>query len=140
MGPIEYIVIGFPGNRFNGDVAPALEELVEAGIVNILDLIFIHKDKQGNVTALELNDVPDEIAEAFEGVEGEVGYLLSDADMIAAAEAVPDNCSAALLVWENVWAERFAKAVRGSGGEVYANARIPYEIVQAALEYVESLK
>jgi uncharacterized membrane protein len=132
MGPVEYIVIGFPGNRFNGDVAPALQELVESGIINILDLIFIHKDAGGDVVALELNELPEEVAAAFESVDGEVGYLVSDSDMVAAAEALPNNTSAALLVWENVWSERFAKAVRDSGGEVFARERIPYE-----LAYVE---
>jgi hypothetical protein len=137
MGPVEYIVIGFPGNRFNGDVAPALQELVEAGIINILDLIFIYKDAAGDVTALELSELPDAVASAFESVDGEVGYLVSESDLAAAAEALPNNTSAGVLVWENVWAERFAKAVRDSGGEVFANARIPYELVQAAIAYVE---
>ena len=138
MGPVEYIVIGFPGNRFNGDVAPALQELVESGIINILDLIFIHKDAAGDVVALELNDLPEEVAAAFESVDGEIGYLASDSDMVAAAEALPNNTSAALLVWENVWSERFAKAVRESGGEVFARERIPYELVEAAIAYVEN--
>jgi len=138
MGPVEYIVIGFPGNRFNGDVAPALQELVEAGIINILDLIFIYKGADGNVVALELNDLPEAVVAAFESVDGEIGYLVSDSDMVAAAEALPNNTSAALLVWENVWSERFARAVRDSGGEVFAREAIPYELVQAAIAYVEN--
>jgi len=138
MGPVEYIVIGFPGNRFNGDIAPALQELVEAGIINILDLIFVYKDAKGNVTAIELSELPDAVASAFETVEGEVGYLLSESDLEAAAEALPNDTSAGLLVWENVWAERFAQAVRDSSGEVFAHTRVPYELVQAAIEYAES--
>ena len=138
MGPVEYIVLGFPGNRFNGDVAPALQELVEAGIINILDLIFIYKDADGDVVAIELTDLPEAIAAAFESVDGEIGYLVSDSDMVAAAEALPNNTSAALLVWENVWSERFARAVRDSGGEVFARQAIPYALVEAAIAYVEN--
>jgi uncharacterized membrane protein len=138
MGPVEYIVLGFPGNRFNGDVAPALQELVDAGIINILDLIFIYKDAAGDVVALELTDLPEAVATAFESVDGEIGYLVSDDDMVAAAAALPNNTSAALLVWENVWSERFARAVRDSGGEVFAHERIPYDLVQAAIAYVEN--
>jgi hypothetical protein len=135
MGPVEYIVIGFPGNRFNGDIAPALQELVEAGIINILDLVFIQKDADGVVTAVELEETAD--ATVFDSVDGEVGYLVSESDLATAAEALPNNTSAGVLVWENVWAERFAKAVVASGGEVFAHERIPYELVQAAIAYVE---
>jgi hypothetical protein len=137
MGPVEYIVIGFPGNRFNGDVAPALQELVESGIVNILDLVFIHKDADGVVTAVEMDQLSDSEATVFDTVEGEVGYLVSESDLARVGEALPNNTSAGMLVWENVWAERFAKAVRDSDGFVAAHERIPYDLVQAAIAYRE---
>jgi hypothetical protein len=137
MGPVEYIVIGFPGNRFNGDVAPALQELVEKGIVNILDLVFVHKDSAGNVTAVEFDQLSEGEATVVEKVEGEVGYLMSESDLMELAAGLPNNTSAGLLVWENVWAERFAEAVLGSGGQVFARERIPYELVQAAIAYRE---
>lgn len=136
MGPVEYIVIGFPGNRFNGRIIPALKELVESGIINILDLSFIHKEDDGAVTVVELGE-EDGSAE-FDDLDGEVGFLLSESDLIDAAESLPPNTSAGILVWENVWAERFAQAVRGSGGEVIANARIPYDLVQAAIAYASA--
>lgn len=135
MGPVEYVVIGFPGNRFNGDVIPALRDLVAAGTVNILDLVFIHKDADGVVTALELGDDPD--SAHFDDLDGEVGFLLSESDIEEIAADMPANTSAGLLVWENAWAERFANAVRGSGGEVLASSRIPLEVVEAAIAYTQ---
>jgi hypothetical protein len=137
MGPVEYVVIGFPGNRFNGDIAPAIQELVEAGIVNILDLVFIKKDADGVVTAVEIDQLSDSEATVFDSVDGEVGYLLNDSDLAQLAEGLPNNTSAGLLVWENAWAERFASAVLDSGGEVLARERIPYEVVQEAMAYLE---
>ena len=135
MGPVEYIIIGFPGNRFNGDIAPALQELVEKGIVNILDLVFIKKDADGHVMAVELDQLSDDEATVFDSVDGEVGYLLSESDLAQMAEGLPNNTSAGLLVWENAWADRFARAVLDSGGEVLARERIPYEVMQEALAY-----
>lgn len=133
MGPIEYIVIGFPGNKFNGDVVPALQELVDNGTINILDLVFVHKDENGDVTILELEDEDYDTVAAFEGLTGEYGNLLSEEDLLALTDEMPDNTSAGLLVWENVWAERFAQAVRGSKGEVFLNGRIPNAVVEEAL-------
>ena len=138
MGPIEYIVIGFPGNKFNGDVVPALQELVDNGNVNILELVFVHKDENGEVTILELEDEDYDTAAAFEGLDGEYGNLLSEEDMIALTDEMPDNTSAALLVWENAWAERFAQAVRDSKGEVFLSGRIPNAVVNEALAALEA--
>jgi hypothetical protein len=137
MGPIEYAVIGFPGNQFNGQIAPALQELVESGIIRILDLIFIYKDANGEVAAFELEQMSEALSAEFEVVDGEVGYLVSQSDLQTFGAMLPVNTSAGVLVWENVWAERFAQAVLNSGGELIENARIPYALVQAALAYAE---
>jgi hypothetical protein len=132
MGPVEYCVFGFPGNKFRGEIIPALTELVDNGTIRILDLLFILKDEQGNVEGFELQDWPDEIAGIME-ITGETSSLLGDDDLEQAAESLPVNSSGALLVWENVWAERFAQAIRSADGELLANERIPAEVVDAAL-------
>lgn len=133
MGPVEYIVIGFPGNKFNGDVVPALQELVENGTVRILDLVFVHKNEAGDVTVAELEDLDYDEAAAFAGLDGEIGNLFNEEDLMALAAEIPSNNSAALLVWENAWADRFAEAVRGSKGAVLLSGRIPNSAVEAAL-------
>ncbi len=131
IGPVEYIVISFPGNQFNGDVAPALAELVREGTVRVIDLVFIHKDEDGNVTSFEYDERPE--TAQFADVDGEADGLISDEDIEFAAAQLPLNSSAALLIWEDVWATRFAKAVRDSGGEVITGARVPRDVVEAAL-------
>jgi hypothetical protein len=136
LGPVEYLLIAFPGNRFNGEIVPALRELVDNGTIHILDLLFIKKDADGNVLLVELAD-SDEGA-LFDDVEGEVDDLLNMEDIELAAAELPPNSSAGLLVWENVWAKRFADAVRAAGGQVIANQRVPHDVVEAALQaYLE---
>lgn len=137
LGPVEYIVVDFPGSQFNGEIIPALQELVDNGTVRIIDLIVVQKDSDGNVNAMEVNEMG-EGAAAFLGLDYEVQGLLSEEDLELIGEQLPDNSTAALLVWENVWAARFAQAVRDSNGIIVDNARIPHDIVMAAIEYAEA--
>ena len=136
--PVEYLVIEFPGNQFNGDVAPAVAELIETGIVRLLDLLFVSKDAAGDVAWFELGELDSAVAQAFDALEGTVGGLVSEQDVAEVADSLPANCSAAILVWENVWAERFVEAVRASKGEVLAHERIPVAVVEAALAAIEA--
>ena len=129
IGPVEHIIIGFPGNEFNGKVAPALAKLIESNTIRLLDLLFVGKDADGNVLAIEFDEL-EELAE-FAGIEGEVGGIISEDDIAHVAETLEPNSSAALLIWEDVWATEFAVAVRESGGVLLEGARIPYEIVEA---------
>jgi translation initiation factor IF-2 len=139
VGPIEYLVISFPGNKFKGEIIPALAELVENETIRILDLVFIMKDEEGNVAALELSELDeDDEAAAMSDISDIDSGLLNEEDIALAAESLDDNSSAGLLVFENVWATRFAEAVRNADGRLVANERIPYDIVQAALAYAES--
>ena len=124
--PVEYIVIEFPGNQFNGDVVPALAELIENGTVRLIDLLFVTKDASGAVGWFELGDLDSEVAQAFELLEGEIGGLVSEEDAQEVAANLSENSSAAILVWENTWAERFAQAVvglEGPGGGPRAHLR-----------------
>ena len=108
IGPVEYAVIAFPGNRFNGDVVPALSELVENGTVHIIDLVFIHKDQDGTLTIGELEELDAELGAVFAELEGEIDDLLNEEDLQGISTLLPPNSSAAVIVWENLWAERFA--------------------------------
>ena len=114
LGPVEYIVVGFPGNRFDGHIAPELAKLVEAGTIRILDLVFIPKDDDGDVAIVELEDHHD--ADSFHLIEGEIGGFVSHDDVEYAAAELEPGSSAALLVWEDVWAAPFVAALRNSGG------------------------
>ena len=134
IGPVDYLIVAFPGNEFRGEIAPALADLVEAGTIRIIDLAFVGKDAEGNVAAFELTDIDPEVREGFEKAGVEVSGLFNEDDLAAAGEELEPNSSAALLVWENVWAQNVAQAMRDAGGEVLDFERIPHEVVQAARE------
>jgi hypothetical protein len=136
IGPVEYMIVGFPGNRFTGEIAPELAKLVAAGTVRILDLIFVGKAADGTVTTFEF-DQRDELA-GFAAIDGEVGGLISTEDVEYAASLLEPNSSEALLVWEDVWATPLVQAMRRADGVVLEGARIPHELVQAALDELAS--
>jgi len=137
MGPIDYLIVEWPDRQPTGEAAPHLIDLVDRGLIRILDLAFIAKGEDGSVAALEIADVGDEV-EAFAAFEGASSGLLSDDDVAAAGEALEPGTSAALLVYENRWAAPFAAALRRTGGELVASGRIPVQDVLAALDAVES--
>lgn len=134
LGPVDWIVVEFPGSRFKGEMAPALRDLVERGLVRVLDLLMLKKDADGTLDAFELSDLdPAEIGE-LRTYEAELAMLLSEEDVTAVAEAIEPGSSAAVLVWENLWAAPFASAVRRSGGQLVASGRIPIQALLAAIE------
>jgi hypothetical protein len=134
IGPVEYIVLGFPGNHFKGEIIPALQELVDNGTIRIIDLTIVSKDKDGNVIAAEVSEM-NEAASAFKGLDYEVQGLLNEEDLELLADQLPNQTTAALMVWENVWAKRFTQSLRNAGGILIENARIPHDIVMAAVNY-----
>jgi hypothetical protein len=130
IGPLEYIIFGFPGNHFRGEIAPALGRLIESKTIRIVDLVFIKKDPDGSVTAFEFDQL-EEFA-PFAALQGEVGGLVSPEDIEYAGRALAPDSSAALIVWEDTWATEFAEAIRNADGVVLEGARIPYDLVEAA--------
>ncbi|MFF9983178.1 DUF6325 family protein [Streptomyces erythrochromogenes] len=134
IGPVEYVVIAFPGNRFRGEIAPELKALVAGGTVRILDLTFIKKDADGSVSFVELDALDPSEASVFDDIEGEVGGLFSEEDLALIAEDLVPNSSAAMLVWEDTWAAGITGAIRRAGGELVAHERIPAAVVERAYE------
>jgi hypothetical protein len=134
LGPVDYLVIEFPGSEFNGEILPELADLVQRGIIRILDLLVIKKDEDGSYEAYEFGD-PDAgpLGEARE-LEAELADLLSLDDVTAVAEALEPGSTAGLLVYENLWAAPFASAVRRAGGQLVANGRIPVQALIGTLE------
>jgi hypothetical protein len=133
LGPVELAVLEFPGSQFKGEIVPALAELVSNDIVRILDLVFVTKNADGSVDAIELSDLGDDEAAAFDDLDGEVNGLLSDSDLELAAEVLDVGSSAALIVWENTWARRLVSAIANAGGRLVAHDRLDAETVRAAL-------
>jgi hypothetical protein len=137
MGPIDYLLVEWPGRRPNGEVAPHLVDLVDRGLIRILDLAFITKAEDGSVVGMEIAELGGDIAE-LSIFEGASSGLLSDEDVEEAGGALEPGTSAALLVFENTWAAPFATAVRRSGGQLVAGGRIPVQAVLAALDAAEA--
>lgn len=137
LGPVEYIVIGFPGNKFKGDILPALGDLVSSGLIRIMDLAFVKKDADGSVLAFEFEELATEEAEAF-AFEKAIGDLLNEDDLMLIGDELEPDTSAAVLIWENLWARRFAETVREAGGVLIDSNRIPYDVIQAAIDYAEA--
>jgi Family of unknown function (DUF6325) len=137
MGPIDYLLVEWPGRQPTGEAAPHLIDLVDRGSIRILDLVFLHKDEDGSLARLEISDLGDQV-EAFADFEGASSGLLSDEDTDEAASALEPGTSAALLVYENRWAAPFASALRRSGGQLVATGRIPIQAMLAALDAADA--
>jgi hypothetical protein len=137
MGPIDYLLVEWPGRQPTGEAAPHLIDLVDRGLIRILDLVFLHKDEDGSLTRLEISDLGDHV-EAFAEFEGASSGLLSDEDTDEAASALEPGTSAALLVYENRWAAPFASALRRSGAQLVATGRIPIQAMLAALDAADA--
>jgi hypothetical protein len=137
MGPIDYLLVEWQGKQPEGEIAPHLVDLVDRGLIRILDLVFLAKGEDGSVAAFEIADLGGEVAELaiFEGASS---GLLSEEDHEEAGAALEPGTSAALVVYENTWAGPLAAAVRRSGGELVAGGRIPVTDVLAALDAVEA--
>jgi hypothetical protein len=137
MGPIDYIVVEWPDRQPTGEAVPYLIDLVERGIIRILDLAFVTKGEDGSVARLELSEVRDAVGE-YAVFEGASSGLLSDEDTDEAGAVLEPGTSAAVLVFENLWAAPFATAVRRSGGQLVASGRIPVQALLAALDAAEA--
>jgi len=138
MGPIDYVVLEWQGELPSaGEVQPLLLDLVDRGIIRILDIAFLTKDEDGSVRALEVGDLK-QVAAAFAEFEGASSGLLGYEDLQEAAAALEPGTSAAVLVWENRWAAPVAAALRRSGGQLVASGRIPVQAILAALDAVEA--
>jgi hypothetical protein len=137
MGPIDCVVIEFPDGQPKGEAAPLLLDLVDRGIIRILDLVFITKDEDGTIAGLEITDLDNKGAGELVVFAGASAGLLTDEDRQEAGNALAPGTAGAVLMYENRWAAPFAKAVRKAGGQLVAFERIPVQAVLAALDATE---
>ncbi|RAG87406.1 DUF1269 domain-containing protein [Streptacidiphilus pinicola] len=138
MGPIDYLVVEFPGSRMTGEGLPLLVDLVERGIIRILDLAFVRKEIDGTVTALEIADLNGDGVLDLTVFEGASSGLVSQDDLQEAAVILSPGDSAGILVYENVWAAPFAAALRRGGGRLVAGGRIPVQDILQTLDELDA--
>ena len=130
LGPLEYVVVGFEGNRFTGKILAELRAAKEKGIIRIIDLLLIMKDENGDVTSFEMSDLSGEDAEAFGPIAGDLLEVFEPDDVEAAASNLPNNCSAGLLLIEQTWAIPLKEAILNAGGVPVVGGLVRPEVVQ----------
>jgi Family of unknown function (DUF6325) len=139
LGPIDVVVIGFPADApMTGEAAPLLVELVERGIIRVLDVLFVTKGEDGSVAGFNIDGIDKERVGDFTVFEGASSGLMGDDDAEAAGAAMEPGESAVVIVYENTWAAPFAAAVRRNGGQLISSQRIPHADLVQALEGLES--
>lgn len=130
FGPIELLVIEFPGNQFTGDLTPALTELIDTGAIKIIDILFVTKHADGHVSEMELSELVDPLFTAYDPLVDDVSGLLTHEDAELLTSSMEPESSAGIMLFENVWAKRFADAVTAAKGEVLVNERIPRAVIE----------
>lgn len=134
LGPVDWVVVEFPGSRLGREIVPAVQDLVERDLIRVLDLLVLKKDTDGCLEAFELSDLDDGEVGELRSHEEKLAMLLSEDDVAAVSAAIEPDTSAAVLVWENLWTAPFTAAVRHSGGQVVAGGRISVQALLAVLE------
>jgi hypothetical protein len=136
IGPVDYLVVGFPADRanFSGEMASELRTLIDNNTVRVLDLVLLTKDEDGLVEASELRDADDSQIGELRALERDLAILLAEEDIEEIGQTLEPGSAAAVLVWENTWAAPFGSAVRRSGGQLVASGRIPTQALIAAVE------
>jgi hypothetical protein len=139
LGPIDFIALEFPGNRFRGEILPDLFELVDKEIIRIIDLVTITKDQDGQVTVRELRELDPAHIEVFNPLKAEASQLITESDIEMVAGQLADNSTAGLLLIENLWAKKTQQAMMDADGRLVMFERIPHDIVEEALADIASL-
>lgn len=138
MGPVDYLVVEFPENRLDGEAFPLLIDLVDRGVVRVLDLAFVAKADDGTVTGIDLRELDATGDFDVTVLEGASSGLLGDDDLAEAAAALAPGAAAGVLVYENAWAAPFASALRRGGGQLVASGRVPVQALLAALDATDA--
>lgn len=138
-GPIDFIVLSFSGNKFKGEIMDSLVELVESNTIRIIDLLVVIKDEQGDLVAVEIQQHDPEVAEFFEPLEFETNGMITTADVEAIGAELENNSTAAMMLFENLWAIKFKEAVLNADGKLVVQGRIPPEEIEIALAEIAEI-
>lgn len=139
-GPIDFIAFEFKGNQFKGEIIPSLLELIEQGTVRVIDLVVIMKGKDGELTVRELKELDPNLVAVFDPLHAHISNMITTQDIDLVGEALENNSTAAVMLFENLWAIKFKKAVLNADGRVVMQERIPHEIVLEALDEMASIE
>ena len=133
-GPVDFLALEFKGTKFKGEILPELLELVQNKIVRVVDLIIVQKDEDGKHQALELQQLDTEVMRILDPLEVEISGIIQVEDIEMIAKMMENNTTAALMLFENLWAIKFGEAAQRANGRMVMHERIPFEVVNETLE------
>jgi hypothetical protein len=137
-GPIDFVALEFKGNQFKGEILPAIMDLVNRDIVRVIDMIVVRKDANGAVTTQEMQEHDDSVLAVFNPLKAEISGMIQVEDIEMIGEKLENNCTAAVILFENLWAINFVKAVENANGRAVMHVRIPHEVVVETMEKITS--
>jgi hypothetical protein len=133
-GPVDFIALEFKGNQFSGEIMPALKDLIDNKTIRVIDLVVVMKDAEGNVTSNEVRELNQHVITTFDPLKAEISGMIKVADIQMIAEKLEPNCTAALMLFEHLWAVRFKETLVKANGRLLMNERIPENVVEEALQ------
>ena len=139
IGPLELLVIGFEGNNFKGEIAPAIEDAVNSGAIRLIDLIFALKDTNGEVTILEVEEANEQYAREIRGMANDLRDILTEDEAMTMAALLPPNTAALVALIEHTWSKGIAGAVERAGGRLLASQRISPRLVEEVSGQLEEM-
>jgi Family of unknown function (DUF6325) len=138
IGPISYLIVEFPGNKMTGEGLPILVDLVDRGLITILDLLFVTRGEDGSLAAVEVTDLDGDGTLDLAVFEGASSGLIAESDLAEAASVIEPGSSAGILLFENKWARDFTQALRRGGAQLVAAGYVPLDALAEALDALES--
>jgi hypothetical protein len=135
-GPVDFVALEFKGNQFKGEILPEIMSLVNNGVVRIIDMIVVRKDADGKVTHQEMQETDKSVLAVFDPLKAEINGMIQVEDIEMIGEKLDNNCTAAVILFENLWAVNFVKAVENANGRSVMHVRIPHEVVVETMEKI----
>jgi hypothetical protein len=135
-GPVDFVALEFKGNKFKGEILPEILNLVNNGVVRVIDMIIVKKDAKGNVTHQEMQETDKKVLAVFNPLKAEINGMIQVEDIEMIGEKLENNCTAAVILFENLWAVNFVRAVENANGRSVMHVRIPHEVVVETLEKI----
>ena len=137
-GPVDFVALEFKGNQFKGEIFPELMNLVNNEVIRVIDIIVVKKDADGTVTHQEIQETDKNVLAVFNPLKAEINGMIQVEDIEMIGEKLEPNSTAAILLFENLWAVKFVQAVENANGRAVMNVRIPHELVVETLEKIEA--
>jgi flagellar motor switch protein FliM len=135
-GPVDFVALEFKGNQFKGEIFPEIMKLVNNGVVRVIDMIVVKKDADGTVTHQEIQETDKNVLAVFDPIKAEINGMIQVEDIEMIGEKLENNCTAAVILFENLWAVNFVKAVENANGRAVMHVRIPHEVVVETMEKI----